>query len=98
MVTELATTVINVTDRHISYFTGTVGFYWAATAEISDDVGHTATEAEQLARVTCLVCRQKSEVVGWIRDDVTLGVRTDCDRAGHVTEPVDSDAQDAELA
>jgi len=47
---------------------------------------------------TGLVGRQESEVVWRVGDDVSLGVRVGGDRACEVAEPVDADAQDAELA
>ena len=52
----------------------------------------------QSATVTRLVGRQKPEVFGRVRDDVALGVRVDGYGARQVAEPIDSDAENAELA
>jgi len=51
----------------------------------------------QRLHVTGLVCRQKSEVVGRVRDDVTFGVRVERDRTRQIAEPIDSDAENSEL-
>jgi len=48
-------------------------------------------------KATGLVCRQKPEVVGRVRDDVTFGVRVVCGRARQIAEPVDSNTENAEL-